>query len=563
MASMANGRGVLALSLAAACAPSLDLDERFAPAGRSGCVGELAPHDVQGPGDASPFEGRRLRVAGVVTLVDERARAAGGFFMQSLAEDGDPRSSEGLFVSFPGAAPAPETSLVVVGRVVEQAGETRLDAVEQLEACGRSALIPAAVDRRQLDALEPLEHMLIEAHADWTVLDVSEATLQSGALVLSPHGRLFSPGHELGVAPPASAGDGSGRREPAPWRLETVPAAAADVETLPRRGARVAALTGVVAVEATGPRLLVHAPPVWIAPIPPAPARQRAGGLRVVGLNLHDYFVETPGRGARSEQELQRQRAKLLAALRAVDADVLALTELENVGSEALEHLLDGLGAPDARELVFLEESPPEGSELRAGIAYRPGRLLPRGPAWFDSRAGFRRPPLFQSFETDGGPLTLGVVHFKSKRCGDEPTVVETEGCGADTRLMEAELLLASLRTLRGSRPLEPLLVMGDLNSDPLEAPVVALGRGGLVDLLGPVPSSERYSFVHEARASLLDHALGSPELAARTFGAAIWHINADEAAFRDYSLANPPAAFVADARRSSDHDPVIIDLEF
>jgi predicted extracellular nuclease len=409
------------------------------------------------------------------------------------------------------------------------------------------------VDAVSLAEPEPLEHMLVEAHADWTVVDVSTASSNAGSVLLSPRGRQFSAGHELGAAAAAVQ----------TWRLEPSTSAPIALGSLPRRGARLATLTGVVSLAAASPSLLVPATPVWSAEVPAPPARPHPGRLRIAALNLHGYVVAGRLPGTRSELELGRQRDKLVAALRALDADVLALTELENAGSSGLEHLLEGLAAQAAGEpLVFLEAPSPGGSELRAGIAFRPGRVSSLGPAWFDTRAGFRRAPLFQSFETSAGSFTLGVVHFKSKLCGGEPEVVPAEGCGADTRRAEAELLLESLRGLRERRPLEPLLVMGDLNSDPLEAAVQALEAGGLVDLLGALPSADRYSFVYEARTSLLDHALGSPELAARAFGA-IWHINADEPSFRDYSLDNPPELYVADARRCSDHDPVVLDLEF
>lgn len=557
--------GALVSSLVVGCAPSLDLDQRDTPGAGDelGCRGALAPHDIQGLGGASPREGQRLAVTGVVALEQRQAGQPSGFFLQSLVADAIDQSSEGVFVAFPPPAPAPGTAVTVVGVVAEHAGETRLDAVERIEACGRAPLVPLVVEADELDAPERLEHMLVEARADWTVLDVPFAPLRSSAVSLSPRGRAFAPGHELGAAPPTRGGVAGTYR--AAWRLEL----ASDemrVDSIPRRGSRLPSLAGVVRVPAGAPRLVVSAAPDWAAPAPPAPARPRPGGLRVVALNCHDYYVDLRARGARSEPELQRQRDKLAALLLALDADVLALTELQNVGARSLEHLLEGLAAGSSESqpaYVFTEEVPKPGNELRAGIAYRPGRARPLGPAWFEPRAGFRRAPLFQSFQTTGGSLTIGVVHFKSKLCGDEPTFVPAGGCGEDTRRAEAELLLDSLRSQREHQPLEPQLIMGDLNSDPLEAAPLTLQQGGLVDLLAALPSEDRYSFIHEGRASLLDHAFGSADLAARLRGAAIWHINADEPALRDYSLDNPPEAYAADARRASDHDPVVVDLDF
>jgi predicted extracellular nuclease len=184
-----------------------------------------------------------------------------------------------------------------------------------------------------------------------------------------------------------------------------------------------------------------------------------------------------------------------------------------------------------------------------------------RAEAWFDERPGFRRAPLFQSFEAPGYSFTLGVVHLKSKRCDGQPEIISGEGCGAPVRAEEAALLVEGAQALAASEPLEPLLLLGDFNGDSLEAPLLALRDAGFVDLLDRLPAAARYSYVFEGRASLLDHALARSGAARLARGAAIWHINADEPFFRGYSLDNPSAEYHPDARRSSDHDPIIVDL--
>jgi predicted extracellular nuclease len=184
-----------------------------------------------------------------------------------------------------------------------------------------------------------------------------------------------------------------------------------------------------------------------------------------------------------------------------------------------------------------------------------------RAEAWFDERPGFRRAPLFQSFDGPGYGFTLGVVHLKSKRCDGRPEIISSEGCGEPVRSEEAALLVDGARALALSEPLEPLLLLGDYNGDSLEAPLLALRDAGFVDLLDGLPAADRYSYVFEGRASLLDHALAGNGAARLARGAAIWHINADEPFFRGYSLDNPPAEYHPDARRSSDHDPIIVDL--
>jgi predicted extracellular nuclease len=194
---------------------------------------------------------------------------------------------------------------------------------------------------------------------------------------------------------------------------------------------------------------------------------------------------------------------------------------------------------------------------LRSVLLYRSDRVEAAGDAWFELEDAFTRPPLLQRFRRGSAELTVGVVHLKSKRCDGEAPLSELEGCGADTRAAEAAALPRAAARAGGG----PLLLIGDYNADTREAPLTALAREGWVDLLGAVAAQDRYSYVFEARASLLDHALANAELARRAVSSSIWHINADEPSSRDYSEENPPSEYAPDARRSSDHDPISVDL--
>ena len=63
--------------------------------------------------------------------------------------------------------------------------------------------------------------------------------------------------------------------------------------------------------------------------------------------------------------------------------------------------------------------------------------------------------------------------------------------------------------------------MLGDLNAYREEDPIDALRAGGLVDLLAQhVPEGPRYSYVHDAQAGYLDHALATPALADKVTGA-------------------------------------------
>ncbi len=92
----------------AGAGPTLEL--RVAQAGRQTPIGQ-----VQGRGHISPFRGRRVTTTGIVTAVD-----TDGFYLQDPAGDGDPDTSDGIFV-FTRRAPAAATGdrLRVSGVVTE------------------------------------------------------------------------------------------------------------------------------------------------------------------------------------------------------------------------------------------------------------------------------------------------------------------------------------------------------------------------------------------------------------------------------------------------------------
>ncbi|MCA3853900.1 MAG: endonuclease, partial [Burkholderia sp.] len=74
------------------------------------------------------------------------------------------------------------------------------------------------------------------------------------------------------------------------------------------------------------------------------------------------------------------------------------------------------------------------------------------------------------------------------------------------------------------------------------------------------------YSYVFRGEAGNLDHALATSSLAARVKAVHVWHINADEPValqpVPDYKTAAHRSSYYApDAYRSSDHDPVVIDM--
>ncbi len=555
----------LALALLSACAGTVGL--------RDGCAGPSTPiHQVQGAGDASPLAGERVTVTGVVVGDFQGPDRLGGFFLQAPEPDADPRTSEGLFVAAPRAAVAAGDRVRATGRVAEVDGLTSLTDVEEVAVCGRGEpLAPAALSLRGVRDLEPWEGMAV-ALADALTVASNHPLGQHGQLMVAAGGRPFAATN--GELPPDRGehrlllDDGSRLEYPAtPPYLDGAPTR--------RVGDSAADLAGVVA-EAGGDHVLHPTSAPRFASLNPRPAAPPAvgGTVRVASLNLLNFFTTFGERGASDARELERQRAKLVAAIAGLDADVVGLMELENNGDAALLDLVDGLNArASAGSAAWAHVPDPGGGGqlgddvIRVGFIYRPATARPIGAATADLDPVFKRPPLAQTFELGGERLTVVVNHFKSKGCGSAAGVEldagDGQGCWNALRTRQAERLLAFVARLQAATGDDDVLVIGDLNAYGGEDPIRALRAGGLVDLVAAhVPPAERYTYVYRGVSGYLDHAFATPGLAGRVTGAAIWHVNADEPTLFDYNTEhNPPALYRPDPFRSSDHDPVLVGL--
>jgi predicted extracellular nuclease len=136
------------------------------------------PHEIQGDGPTSPHVGTTVTVEGVVT-----ARRSNGVFLQTAVgqDDGNPATSEGLFVFTGGAAPAGAavgTLVRATGRVTEFDGDGAGFTQTELGGGGSptptftfhdAADLPAATPLTAanlspdgpVSQLEPLENMLV------------------------------------------------------------------------------------------------------------------------------------------------------------------------------------------------------------------------------------------------------------------------------------------------------------------------------------------------------------------------------------------------------------------
>jgi hypothetical protein len=356
-----------------------------------------------------------------------------------------------------------------------------------------------------------------------------------------------------------------------------------------RVGDKVQAVEGYLVQNKAGYRLLVSKEPVFTAANPrqTAPKAKNTGTIRVASFNVLNFFTGAghqpqfpTKRGASNQAELDRQQAKMLATLTALDADVIGLLEVENNG-EAADSAIATIVSNLNRQLgseQYAFVSPlvkPGGDDIKVAMIYRTAVVKPIGTAAVKLDAPFdrgSRPPLAQSFrdQASGTEFTVSINHFKSKgSCPKQQMPDSDQGdgqaCWNPTRIKASKALLSWLDSNPTGINSPNRLIIGDLNAYRMEEPVRTLEQAGFVHLAG---TGQHWSFVYRGRSGTLDHALASPALAKQLQQFQHWNINADEPAVLDYntefkSKNQQQSLYAPTPFRSSDHDPLLMDFKF
>lgn len=362
-----------------------------------------------------------------------------------------------------------------------------------------------------------------------------------------------------------------------------------------RCGDSVQDLTGTLEYAFGRYRVIPDGPLRMSAAPRPALRSRPAGALRAATLNLANFFngdgrggdFPTP-RGADSLDELQRQEAKLVAAILALQADIVGVVEVENDGygpRSALAQLVNRLNdrAPLGERYDFVRPGRAQlgGDAIAVGLIYRADSVaLDGAAAVLDERvrvsprfnASKNRPVLAQGFvhPPSGLRLTVAVTHLKSKgsSCASigDPDLDDGQGNCNLTRTNAARSLAAWLAQNPTGGASDRALILGDLNAYAQEDPVAALRQAGYRDLVAVFEGGDAHSFVFFGQAGLLDHALANAALWPAVVQAFVWHTNADEPRVLDYNLEfkserQVTSLYRPDAYRASDHDAVVVDL--
>lgn len=603
---------------------------------------------VQGGGSASPLVGQQVTVEGIVTsLFTHTGDVLDGFFLQEqdADADADPATSEGVFVFCRALCPTGlgvGDGVTVRGFVEEFFGMTQVSASSSSSSITISSsanplpmptplALPASGSTRDQSTFEPVEGMIV-TFTDTLVVSEYFELARYGQIVLTAGSRPYQ--HTHATSPSADGyraylADLATRRiildddnnvqndaiVGGPDEPYAYPEGGLSLDHRFRGGDTITALTGVLHWSFAGQRgtdawRVRPVPEIYdytFAPANPRPAEPESAGsdFTVASFNVLNYFTtvdttssRTSGpcgpsggmdcRGADSAVELERQRAKIVAALAAMDADVVGLMEIQN-DATSVDDLVAALNAITAPGTYAAIDTGPIGTDaIKVAFIYQAAMARPVGDhAILDSGDDRRflddknRPVLIQTFEeiATGEVLTVAVNHLKSKGspCDDvgDPDAGDGQGNCNVTRTMAAQALADHLATDPTGSGDPDVLVIGDLNSYRMEDPIAALQAAGYTDLLERFDGDGAYTYVFDGQLGYLDHALSNSALTPQVTGATAWHVNADEPPLFDYNDTIRDAGessferestalplFAPDPYRSSDHDAVVVGLD-
>jgi predicted extracellular nuclease len=558
-----------------------------------------------------------------------------GFYIQDLIGDGNPATSDGIFV-FNGNNNSVSLGdiVYVTGTVSEFQDQTQIGGTVAVTKCGTGTVAPVDVTFPVASPtfLEQYEGMLVRLPQTLSVTEHFQLG-RFGQVVLSADGRLPQPTNVIDPGPLANAlqadndlhkiilDDDSQAQNPDPILFGRGGSPLSAINTL-RGGDTVTNIVGVMTYTwagnaASGNAYRVRPINALGGTIPnfqasnprPSSVPNVGGSVRVVGMNLLNFFNTFDGassnppyacnlgvggpltdcRGADDIGEFDRQWPKTVAAILAMNPDVLGVNELENDGygsDSAIQFLVDKLNAATAPgTYAFINVDAATGQvnalgtdAIKVSLLYKPSVVTPVGTTAVLNSVAFvnggdgaprSRPSLAQAFSVNatGAVFIVDVNHLKSKGSAcDDPDAGDGQGNCNEVRTAAVEELLAWLATDPTGTGDPDMLLIGDYNSYAKEDPITTIENAGFTNLIEQFLGITAYSYVFDGQWGYLDHALASASLVSQVTGVGDYHINSDEPSVLDYnddfkSAGQIVSLYTPDQFRVSDHDPVVIGL--
>ena len=406
---------------------------------------------------STPLPYTEVATEGIV-VGDFQVGGMDGFFIQDPLGDGNPATSDGIFIYAPGGVDVNIGDYVRVrGQAKEYHDLTEIGSVSQIWQCASAQELPAAMTLtlpvNNLDDFEPYEGMRVVFPQDLVISEYFNFDRYGEILLTSTRHMTptaeFEPGSPEALAAmenikldSITLDDGRSDQNPDPAYHPN--GGIFDLNNLFRGGDLVTNLVGVLDYSFDLYRVQPTQGADYTSVNPRTGSPDVAPGeLRIASLNVLNYFTSIDDgnwicgpsgdmecRGADSAEELARQRAKIIAALAGIDGDVVGLIEIENDRPDmppdyAVADLVAGLNdLVGAGTYDYVATGAVGADAIKTALIYKPMKVSQLGsyavldssydPLFLDD---YNRPVLAVTFMSNisGQGFTVAVNHLKSK----------------------------------------------------------------------------------------------------------------------------------------------------
>ncbi len=501
---------------------------------------------IQGTVLRSPYLLQEVKTSGVVTGVFPELE---GFWIQGI-DDGDALTSQGLFIY------TIETDLkvrsgdrvTVQGMVHEAHSETQLF-LEDVEITSSSQMLPTTVSLEPpVDEIESelyyeaLEGMLVQVTGNALAVSATNKYGETALVLPSYNAVHLMQGGQNGFAVRVDDGSFVTHKD-----QSTMLYAVITGDLLSGIRGPLAYNYGYYKIEPlSAPRVI---PQDRVLPQLPATEPNQ---IRIMTWNVENFFdyllphPTDPALPSVAEYKAWLEKITNTILLAGTPA-VIGLQEVEHIG------ILEDLAAtsqlaPFGYQAVLLEGTDSRGIDVGYLVKGDVQILdVKQFPAPEDLTS---RPPLLLkvAVKLDTGTRSLYLLnnHFLSMSGGELAT--------EPRRIAQAAWNAGLIEQIRVEDPNAHIILMGDLNSYYESPPIETLREVGLTHVFEDLEPAERYTYIYQGIAQVLDHMLVSDNLAPAINRVDILHVNSD------FPLQLPEDTSVL---HKSDHDPIVITLDF
>jgi predicted extracellular nuclease len=520
---------------------------------------------IQTASGSSLYLNQTVKTVGVVTVKFQNTGEIGGFFIQDTVRNGNDSISDGLFIhntSFKDNFAVGDW-VEVTGKVIEYLGMTELSTVSAVNKIASGCALPFV--RMKFPAewtdWKRLAGMLIRFDQR-LIVNMTRNTPSNGRIGLSSVRRRAETEYFIRRDAETASYDsmfaynsrdyvllGSGRN----GKPTVIPFA--DSTGILRTGQGIDTLWAVVYPFSSNQYLLLPAknPILNGNPRPTAIDTQKLNhaSLKICSYNLENYF------GAKITEDKTK---KVIKGLTAIDADIFGFCETQQ-GDKTVDTLVSALNAVLGQEIYanYPLNVPNNAFYSGVSIIYKKDRVKPNGNPWFTNNPTPKYRKFFVSFEeiSTKEKFIISINHLKAKTgtgSGEDADQGDGQSLFNAARINEANAIMDYFRSAAKTEyGTNRMIIMGDLNSLANEDPIRIFKNEGFVNQNERFSTSE-YSYVYNDKVQYLDYVMTNDSLSKYVRGATVFHINSDELSI----YADDTSMY-----RCSDHDPVIIGLNF